>query len=81
MTINSNLIFVEVSMTLDEVDALVKTVAIAKDNTARKMRENLHQPHHRAYKTAADDFKHLHSVYSCLSEKQAEALLAQGEDS
>lgn len=70
---------IPVEFALDEIDALVKTVAIAKDNTARKMKENLHQTHHRAYKTAAEDFKLLHLVYAKLAAVQADAFLDAGE--
>lgn len=67
---------ISIEFTLDQIDALLKTVSIAKDNTARKMRDNLHQPAHRAYQTASDDFVLLHEINQKLSDAQARAYLA-----
>jgi len=70
-----NAIEMNITLTLDEIDALIKTVAIAKDNTAKKMKDNQANPQHRAFRTAADDYQQLYSVYSKLAEAQAKALL------
>lgn len=67
---------ISIELTLDQVDALLKTVSIAKDNTARKMRDNMHQTSHRAYQTASDDFVLLHEVAQILGDAQARAYLA-----
>jgi hypothetical protein len=66
---------ITVSLSLDELDALVKTVSIAKDNVTKKMKDNVHNPSGRGYQAAADDFFQLHTISQKLSDAQAASLL------
>ena len=60
---------------LDELDALVKTVSIAKDNVTKKMKDNMHNMSGRGYQAAATDFTQLHTISQKLSDAQAASLL------
>lgn len=66
---------VPVTLTLDQIDALVKTVGIAKDNCLRKMQQNMENTGGRAYQTAARDFELLVGAHTALATVQAKAYL------